>query len=41
MESCLNKLGLEAEATGFQNPEKGGWNLWDSLRENVVLGGLA
>ena len=25
MERCLNKLVLEAGATGFKDPEKGGW----------------
>ncbi len=25
MERCLKKLVLEAGATGFQDPEKGGW----------------
>ena len=40
MESCLKKLVLEAAATGFQDPEKGGWERWDHLGENIVLGGL-
>ena len=40
MESCLKKLVLEAAATGFQDPEKGGWEQWDHLGENIVLGGL-
>ena len=39
MESCLKKLVLEAAATGFQDPEKGGWEQWDHLGENIVLGG--
>ena len=34
------KLVLEAEATVFQDPEKGGWDPWDYLAENIVLGGF-
>jgi hypothetical protein len=39
LKRCLKKLVLEAEATGFQDPEKGGWEQWDHLGENIVLGG--
>ena len=40
MERCLKKLDLEAEATGFQDPEKGGCEPVGHLGENNVLGGL-
>jgi len=40
MESCLKKLVLEAAATGFQDPEKGGCEPVGHLGENNVLGGL-
>ena len=32
-ESCLKKLVLEADATGFQDPEMGGWEQWKHLGE--------
>ena len=40
-ERRLKKLVLEAEATGFQEPGKGGWEPGgDRLGEKSVLGGL-
>jgi hypothetical protein len=36
---CLKKLVLEAEATGFQDPNRVAGSLWDRLEENIVLGG--
>ena len=36
----MKKLVLEADATGFQDPEMGGWEQWKHLGEKTVLGGL-
>ncbi len=40
MERCLKKLMREAEATGFQDPEKAARSRWDHLEDHLVLGGL-
>jgi hypothetical protein len=40
MESCLKKLVLDAEATGFQDPEKGGWEPVGPSGRKTLPGGL-
>ena len=40
MERCLKKLVLEAWATGFQDPEKGGWEPVGPSGRKTVPGGL-
>ncbi len=39
MERCLKKLVLEAEVTGFQDPEKGGWEPVGPSGRKTVPGG--
>jgi len=40
MESCLKKLVLDAEATGFQDPEKDGWEPVRPFGRKTQPGGL-
>jgi hypothetical protein len=40
MESCLKELVLDAEATGFQDPEKGGWEPVGPSGRKTLPGGL-
>ena len=40
MERCLEKLVLKAGATGFQDPEKGGWEPVGPSGRKTVPGGL-
>ncbi len=39
MEGCLKKLVLEAEAMGFWDPWKGGWEPMGASGTKTVLGG--
>ncbi len=39
MEGCLKKLVLEAEAMGFWDPWKGGWEPMGASDTKTVLGG--
>ncbi len=40
MEGCLKKLALEAEAMGFGDPWKGGWEPMGASGTKTVPGGL-
>jgi hypothetical protein len=40
MESCLKKLVMDAEATGFQDPEKGDWDPVGPYGRKPLPGGL-
>jgi hypothetical protein len=40
MESCLKKLVWDPEATGFQDPEKSGWEPVGLSRRKTLLGGF-
>jgi hypothetical protein len=40
MESCVKKLVWDAEATGFEDPQKGGWEPVGPSGKRTLLGGL-
>jgi hypothetical protein len=38
MEGCLKKLVLEVRPTGFQDPERGGWESMGLSKQSVCSG---